>query len=390
MSPHPLLGPIAAVAGGLPVYWWLAPRHRGWALAGIGLAALGPMAPGATLGVAAATLALWVWLGDAPTRAAAWAAGAALVATLAAWKIGVEWAPGVAGVAAPLGLSFVVFRLIDWVIQRRRGALAAQPLGELLGWILMPWTFSAGPIETIGHHQRQRSDAWGRDHLVAGGARIAVGLVKKLVLADAVIAQIRREAAGDPGAIALSLFERDLSTGHAWLFASLSFLHLYVDFSAYSDLAIGTGRLFGLRITENFRWPLLASSPPDFWRRWHISLAEWCRAHVYLPALGLTRSPTLAVGATFLVMGLWHAPALPWVMWGLWHAAFLAGAVRWRRSRRGRPPLPRWAGLVAVPLTLAYATMGHALAALHGAAGPWAGLGLLLRMVGLYLPWPPS
>ena len=390
MAPNPLLASVAVVVAGLPVYWWLAPKHRGWALAAIGLVALAPIAPGAVLGVTAATFALWAWLGDAPSRAAAWAAGAALLGTLAAWKVGIEWSSGMAGWVAPLGLSFVVFRLLDWVIQRRRGALPAQPLGELLGWILMPWTFSAGPIETLGHHQRRQHTTWSRDHLVEGGARIAVGLVKKLVLADAVVAQLRREAVGDPQSISLGLFEANLSTLDAWLFASLSFLHLYVDFSAYSDLAIGTGRLFGLRITENFRWPLLASSPPDFWRRWHISLAEWCRAHVYLPALGLTRSPTLAVGATFGVMGLWHAPAVPWLMWGLWHAAFLAGAVRWRRWRRGRPPFPRWSGLIAVPLTLAYATMGHALAALHGVAGPWAGLGLLLRMVGLYLPWRPS
>lgn len=386
MGLSPLLVSVAVVALGAVVYWRLPEGRRDACLAVVGALALAPHAPFAVVGVLAATVALWTWMGDAPTRAAAISAGAALVAVLAGWKVAAGLDAG-GSVIVPLGLSFITFRLLDWVIQRRRGALPAQPLSTLLGWILMPWAFSAGPIEKLDHHQRHRTHAWSRTLAVEGATRIAAGLGKKLVLADGVIAQLQRSVGTPPGDVVRLLHTYELTTADAWVFAALSFLHLYLDFSAYSDLAIGTGRLFGLRLTENFRWPLLARSPADFWRRWHVSLAEWCRGHVYMPMLGLTRSPTLAVLATFLVMGLWHAPSLPWVLWGLWHGGVLALGLRWRKARRGKAPLPAWTVAIAVPATVAYATLGHALAALHAAGGPWAGLALLVRMVGLYLPW---
>ena len=376
---------------GLVLHWTVAEKHRGWVLAGVGLVTLGPLAPAPVVGAAVLTAVLWTAMGKAPTGRVTVAAVVGLLGALAAVKCAVALGVSVRGhpLWMPLGASFLCFRLVDWVLARRRGRLGQQPLGDVLGWILMPALFTAGPIEGLEHHLRNRSPRLTRQHVVEGLQRIAVGLGKKLVLADLVVSTLLARWGLEAPEVRDGLQASVLTVGQVWCFAGLSFLHLYLDFSGYSDLAIGIGRLFGLRVTENFRYPLLARDPADFWRRWHVSLADWCRTHVYMPALGVTRSPYAAALLTFVVMGVWHAPALPWVLWGVWHGLLLCGVQRWRRARRGRPPLPAWTAVVGVPLTLAGAVLGHALAALHGVGGVWMGPALFLRMVGLYLPWVP-
>jgi alginate O-acetyltransferase complex protein AlgI len=127
----------------------------------------------------------------------------------------------------------------------------------------------------------------------------------------------------------------EISTGRAWFICGLIYLQVYLDFSAYTDLAIGTSRLFGFRIMENFRWPIFATSIGGFWTRWHRTLAGWCQAYIYMPLLGLTRNPYLAVYAAFTAIGIWHAGSLAFLLWGIYHSTGVAVYHLWRR-RGGR------------------------------------------------------
>src|SRR5205085_6601538 len=130
-----------------------------------------------------------------------------------------------------------------------------------------------------------------------------------------------------------------------WAFFALSFAFLYLEFSAYTDFAIGSARLFGLSILENFNFPWLATSLADFWRRWHMSLTNWCRSYVYMPMLGATRNPYTASYASFAAMGLWHGSSWHWLAWGLTHASGLAVYARWTQIRQRR----RWRFTDGVP-----------------------------------------
>src|SRR5205823_958189 len=98
-----------------------------------------------------------------------------------------------------------------------------------------------------------------------------------------------------------------LSSMQAWRYLTYLFLHTYIEFSAYSDIAIGASLLFGIVIRENFDFPILASNVGEYWKRWHMSLSSWCQAYIYMPTIGVTRSPYLAVFLTMMTIGLWHA-----------------------------------------------------------------------------------
>ena len=132
-----------------------------------------------------------------------------------------------------------------------------------------------------------------------------------------------------------------LSSAHAWLGIVCYTLQIYFDFSGYSDMAIGLGRMFGFRFPENFRWPYIADSVQEFWRRWHISLSTWFRDYLYVPLGGNRVPPGAMYGnlvTVFFLCGLWHGASWNFVIWGLWHGAFL---VVERVVRRADPRLRR-------------------------------------------------
>jgi len=158
---------------------------------------------------------------------------------------------------------------------------------------------------------------------------------------------------------------------------------VYLDFSAYSDLAIGASRFFGLRVPENFDFPLLATSLGDFWQRWHITLTGLCRRHVYAPLLSLTRSPALAVFVTLETIAVWHAATLDSVLWGVYNiAGFYVYALyrRWRGPGTGSS----WpAAGVGWLLTFAFIASSHAFT-MTQETGDWQnGLRILAKLVGL-------
>jgi alginate O-acetyltransferase complex protein AlgI len=155
------------------------------------------------------------------------------------------------------------------------------------------------------------------DDFACGIRRFVIGLAKKVLIANVV--------AGPADKIfAMPLAE--LSPAHAWLGIVCYTLQIYFDFSGYSDMAIGLGRMFGFRFPENFRWPYIADSVQAFWRRWHISLSTWFRDYLYVPLGGNRVSPARRYRnliTVFFLCGLWHGASWNFVVWGLWHGAFL-------------------------------------------------------------------
>ena len=147
--------------------------------------------------------------------------------------------------------------------------------------------------------------------------RFVIGLAKKVLIANVV---------AGPADKIFALPAGELSTGHAWLGIVCYTLQIYFDFSGYSDMAIGLGRMFGFRFPENFRWPYVATSVTAFWRRWHISLSTWFRDYLYIPLGGNRVSPArryVNLVTVFFLCGLWHGASWNFVIWGLWHGAFL-------------------------------------------------------------------
>ena len=178
------------------------------------------------------------------------------------------------------------------------------------------------------------------DDFAVGVRRFVVGLGKKMLIANIVAVPADR---------IFALPAAELSPAHAWLGIVCYTLQIYFDFSGYSDMAIGLGRMFGFRFPENFRWPYVADTVQEFWRRWHMTLSAWFRDYVYVPLGGnrQSRSRTYVNLVTvFFLCGLWHGASWTFVVWGLFHGAFLVlerlGLARVRRTAAGTaaPRLP--------------------------------------------------
>ena len=241
------------------------------------------------------------------------------------------------------------------------------------------------PIERFDHFLSQREETWQLQSTLDGVFRIAHGIVKAFVISR-IVAPASHDWIPSTDALVGQLAE----TSHLQLGAYLvsSFLYAYFDFSAYSDIAIGASRLFGFRIMENFNWPVLATNIGEFWKRWHMTLAGWCQAYVYVPMIGRTRNLYAAIYATFLTMGVWHGPSANWVMWGLYHATGVATYQTWARFKHrrgwtfGREGPWRYVGL---PLTIAFVSGSYAFSTTvqHG---PWSGVRILARLFLIDLP----
>jgi alginate O-acetyltransferase complex protein AlgI len=232
-------------------------------------------------------------------RAWFWSAVALLLALLAAAKA-LHGAPAPEGASwleahalFTLGVSYYTLKFIHVLTEAARGTLPGLSLPRFVSYSLLMPTFTAGPIERYDHYLESAPD--GRPcaaDWLEGLERIAVGLVKK-ALPVAWLGAFLFTPDGAPRAASV-LNAPHMSPLFFWTHAGAMFLYVYLDFSAYSDIAIGSARLLGIRVVENFNFPLLARNLPDFWRRWHISLGAWCRSYVYMPVLGATRNPVLA------------------------------------------------------------------------------------------------
>jgi alginate O-acetyltransferase complex protein AlgI len=254
-----------------------------------------------------------------------------------------------AEVALPIGVSFIVFEKITYIVDVHRGAgpAARRPQDYLLYVLIFP-KLLAGPILKYREIAPQlAARRRGFDELALGLARFAAGLGKKVLIADP-MGELADMAFGRPAG--------ELGCGLAWLGAIAFSLQIFFDFSGYSDMAIGLGRALGFRFRENFDRPYLAVGFGEFWHRWHISLSTWIRDYLYIPlGGGRVSRPRLAVNLwiCFLVSGLWHGADWKFVAWGAYHGLFLSLDRLFLRSWLER--LPR---ALAILLTYLAVTVG--------------------------------
>lgn len=222
-------------------------------------------------------------------------------------------------IVLPIGISFYIFQSLSYVIDVYRGAVSAQR--NLLNFALYVSMFPqlvAGPIvrysDIVGQLEKRITDT---SKIADGLRRFIIGLGKKVILANTM---------GEVADKVYASGTNDISLMIAWLGAIAYSLQIFYDFSGYSDMAIGLGRIFGFKFLENFDYPYISSSISEFWRRWHISLGIWFKEYVYIP-LGGNRVSVLRqcvnLVIVFFATGLWHGASWNFVAWGLWHGFFI-------------------------------------------------------------------
>ena len=220
-------------------------------------------------------------------------------------------------VTLPIGISFYTFQILSYVVDVYRGEVPAQKSFLKFGtYIAMFPQLIAGPIVRYADIAPQLdSRQTTLEDVSSGACRFVIGLSKKVLLANVLYELI-------------TAFQqsRDLSVLYFWLYAVSFALQLYFDFSGYSDMAIGLGRIFGFRFQENFNYPYISGSITEFWRRWHISLGSWFRDYVYIPLGGnrVSKAKWLRnILVVWMLTGLWHGASWNFVLWGLGFAVLL-------------------------------------------------------------------
>lgn len=226
---------------------------------------------------------------------------------------------GEMNLALPIGISFYTFQVLSYVIDVYRKTVPAQKSIVNLGmYVTLFPQLIAGPIvryETVAEEIENRKENF--NEVVEGLKRFFIGLGKKVLIANQM------------ALIADTIYGGDIATTGTlslWLAAISYTLQIYFDFSGYSDMAIGLGRMFGFHFLENFNYPYIAKSITDFWRRWHISLSTWFRDYVYIP-LGGNRVSKLKwlrnILVVWLLTGLWHGASWNFILWGVYYGIIL-------------------------------------------------------------------
>ena len=220
-------------------------------------------------------------------------------------------------IALPVGISFYTFQLLSYTIDVYRGRVKAQKNFILLATYIASFPqLIAGPIVRYADIEPQLTKrVYSIDKLALGIRRFVLGLSKKVLLANSLgeLCEIFKAS-------------KDLSILFFWLYAVSFTLHIYFDFSGYSDMAIGLGKMLGFDFPENFNYPYISSSITQFWRRWHISLGSWFRDYLYIPLGGNRVSSSKWLFNIFLIWfatGLWHGASWNFILWGLLYGLLL-------------------------------------------------------------------
>ncbi len=296
---------------------------------------------------------------------------------------------GEASALSWLGFSYIAFRLMHTMLDRKAGRLPDVSLADYVNYVIFFPAFTAGPIERIERFVNNLNAplALDRDGWLDAGTRLFVGLFKKFVIAD-------------------SLAWFALSDGFAqyvhsavwmWVLLYAYSLRIYFDFSGYTDIAIGLARLLGIRLPENFNAPYLKPNLTQFWNSWHITLTQWFRSYFFNPLTRFMRSAKrpipqvlmilLAQISTMILIGLWHGITLSFLLWGLWHGVGLFIHNRWSDWIRTR--IPEWSktgwgarawNYAGIFLTFQYVTLGWLFFCLSTPALAW---NALLKLFGV-------
>ena len=225
-------------------------------------------------------------------------------------------------IALPIGISFYTFQIISYTVDVYRGEPAQKNLIHLAAYVAMFPQLIAGPIVRYSDIAQQLVHRSHPTALAAEGVRrFLIGLGKKILIANQLGELCSVFRASDEKSV---LFY--------WLYAVAFALHIYFDFSGYSDMAIGLGKVFGFHFLENFNYPYISASITEFWRRWHISLGTWFRDYVYIPLggnrVGRARQ-LLNILVVWMLTGFWHGAAWNFVVWGLMFAVLLIMEKLW-------------------------------------------------------------
>jgi alginate O-acetyltransferase complex protein AlgI len=229
------------------------------------------------------------------------------------------------GYGLPIGISFYTFHTISYVVDVYRGTINAQRnFPKFLMYVSIYSSLVAGPIIRYAHVEKEIN---GRKENLRdfslGLSRFCIGLFKKVIIAN-VAAEIVRKYMGDH-ADPLSMKELlSLSSLEAWIGLIMFAIQIYFDFSGYSDMAIGLGRMFGFHFRENFNYPYISRSISEFWRRWHISLGSIFRDYVYIPLGGNKKRVYLNLFIVWFLTGMWHGPSWNFIFWGLYFFIFIS------------------------------------------------------------------
>ena len=248
-------------------------------------------------------------------RAVLWGALVICVGTLAFFKF--------SDVAWPIGISFYTFQLISYIVDVYRGTAAPQKnLVNLGAYVTMFPQLIAGPIVRYADIEKQlRERVHSYEMTLAGVERFIIGLGKKILISNALGELCEIFKASDEKAVVFF-----------WVYAISYTLQIYFDFSGYSDMAIGLGKIFGFEFLENFDYPYISKSITEFWRRWHMSLGSWFRDYAYIP-LGGNRVPKARwyfnIFVVWSLTGLWHGAAPNFVVWGLMFGVILVIEKHW-------------------------------------------------------------
>ena len=229
----------------------------------------------------------------------------------------------------PLGISFYTFQLVAYSVDVYKGTIeCSQDLTEFMVYIMFFGQLVAGPImrgkDFLPQLRGKLRASWAE--VKEGVYFIIRGLVKKIILADAL------------NSLVAPMFENSGNLNHAsvWLAAYLFAFQIYLDFSAYTDMGVGLGRLFGLRLSANFLSPYLTANPSEFWKHWHVTLSTWLRDYLYIPLGGNHCSHTrgnINLLLTMLLGGLWHGASWTFLLWGAYQGFLLIVHKEWTRAK---------------------------------------------------------
>ena len=264
-------------------------------------------------------------------------------------------------VILPVGISFYTFQALSYSIDIYRGKM--EPTKDIIAFFAFVSFFPqlvAGPIERATNLLPQflKKREFDYDTAIDGMRQILWGLFKKLLIANNCAYAVDS---------VFYLHSRTLITGSDLLLAAILFsFQIYADFSGYSDMAIGTAKLFGIKLSRNFNNPYFSRNVAEFWRRWHISLMSWFRDYVYIPLGGnrVSKFRTICnVFVVFLLSGLWHGANWTYVFWGLYHALLFIPIVLIGRKSQSKPIaerriLPSWKEMGQMLFTFSLVTFG--------------------------------
>ena len=249
-------------------------------------------------------------------------------------------------IALPIGISFYTFQILSYTVDVYRGAVFAQKnFIDLAAYVALFPQLIAGPIVRYADVAAQLKERRHTPEKTAlGMRRFLLGLGKKVLIANLLgeLCSIFRES-------------NDKSVLFFWFYAAAYALHVYFDFSGYSDMAIGLGKIFGFDFRENFNYPFVSKSITEFWRRWHMSLGSWFRDYVYIPLGGNRVSAPrhlLDILVVWMLTGFWHGAAWNFVIWGLYFAGLLILEKIWLlKSLEGKPVIGHFYVTAAVAVS---------------------------------------